>query len=242
MTQSIEVSIKKDVGRLIAQALPAKLTFDQACMRYGMFNELYIHGVMNEIVVSNLSIQDFWVRPSYAHPDLQDRYSAKKKRGRSRELDFFVTPSAGRHGRSLAIEVKWTSSGHCTWKNIVTDLYRLKLVAMAEPGTDCQFVLCGPRTEVVSLLEQIAIESQKRAIGRTYATPLVLNSTGSKSGQSYLAPVDENGRLLGADSVREKLPIGPNGRRRIPTGINFQLLGEATVGAKEWTAAVWRLI
>lgn len=233
--------MKRDVGKLLALALPAKLTFDQACMRYGMFNELYIHGAMNEIIVSNLDTSDFWIRPSYAHPELQDRYAAKKNRGRSRELDFFVTPAKGRHGHSLAIEVKWTSSRHCTWRNIVTDLYRLKTVASAESGTDCQFVLCGTRQEVVDLLNQIAIESQKRAIGRKYQTPLVLKSTGSKSGHSFLTPVDVNGRLLGGESVRNRLPLGPNGRRRIPTKITIQLLGEDTVGAKEWTAAVWRI-
>lgn len=241
MTQSIKVSIKRDVGKLLAQALPAKLTFDQACMRLGMFNELYIHGVMNEIIVSNLDTSDFWIRPSYAHPELKDRYAAKKNRGRSRELDFFVTPAVGRHGDSLAIEVKWTTSQYCTWRSIVTDLYRLKTIASAAPGTDCQFVLCGPRQEVVNLLGQIAVESQKRAIGEKYQTPLVLRSTGSKSGHSFLKPVDVNGRLLGGDSVRNKLPLGSNGRRRIPVGISAQLLGEATVGVKEWTAAVWRI-
>ena len=240
MTPEVKVSFKKDIGRLLAHGLPAKLTFDQACMRSGMFNELYIHGAMNRNRVSNLSTSDFWIRPSYAHPELQDKYVPKKNRGRSRELDFFVTPATGRTGPSLAMEVKWTSSTHCSWRNVVTDLYRLKLISSAEPTTDCQFVLCGPKSEMDSILEQLNAESQKRAIGKTYPPPLVLRSTGSKSGRSTIAPVDENGRLLGGDPVRRNSPWR-NNKRRIPMGINLQLLGEATVGVKEWTAAVWRI-
>lgn len=41
-------SIKSDLERLIAQALPAKLIFDQACMRQGQFGETYIHNVIHE--------------------------------------------------------------------------------------------------------------------------------------------------------------------------------------------------
>ncbi|MCC4907748.1 hypothetical protein [Microbacterium sp. cx-59] len=233
--------IKRDIGRLIAHGLASKLTFDQACMRAGLFNEVYLHGTINEIVVSNISTADFWVRPGYAHPQLQDVRGVGKKAGRPRELDFFITPTAGRTGRSLAMEVKWTPSKHCSWGNVVSDLYRLKLVAMSEPTTDCMFVLCGPRTGVTKLLEKVQAENQKRAIGRMYEPGLVLRSAGSMSGSGGIAPVDENGRFLGGDSARGRLPLGNNGRRRIPTGITFQLAGEATVGAKEWTAAAWRV-
>ena len=211
-------------------------------MRAGIFSELYLHGAINEIVGSNLSTSDFWIRAGYAHPALQDGHEPKNNVGRLREVDFFVTPATGRLGPSLAIEVKWTSSTHCTWKNILVDLYRLKFISMAEATTDCMFVLCGPRAEVGALLKQLQTQSQKRAIGRKYPPPLVLRSAGSKSGNSQFAPVDENGRFLGGDDVRNRLPRRSNGKSRIPPGMNLHLLGEATTGAKEWTAAVWRIV
>lgn len=242
MSASLNVSIKRDIGRLIAHALPSKLTFDQACMREGSFDEAYLQNTIHEIVVSNLSTSDFWIRQSHAHPALQDDYAPKKNLGRSRELDFFITPTKGRMGNSLAMEVKWTPSTHCTWTKIVRDLYRLKLVAMAYPNTDCMFVLCGPRNEITALVEQLRAQSRIRATGNHHPPPLALRSTGSKSGQSHLAPVDENGRLLGGDQVRKKLPLRSNGKRRLPSGITFQLLGESTVGVKEWMAAVWRVM
>jgi len=240
-TAESQVKVKRDIGRLIAHGLASKLTFDQACMRAGLFNEIYLHGTINEIIVSNISTADFWIRPGYAHPQLQDAPGPRKKAGRSRELDFFVTPAAGRTGRSRAMEVKWTPSRHCSWGNVVSDLYRLKLIAMSEATTDCMLVLCGPRDGVTKLLDKVQAESQKRAIGRLYEPGLVLRSAGSKTGSGGIAPVDENGRFLGGDTVRERLPLGRNARRRIPTGITLQLAGEATVGVNEWTAAVWRV-
>lgn len=61
-----QVKVKRDIGRLIAHGLASKLTFDQTCGRAGLFNEIYLHGTINEIVVSNISTADFWVRPGYA--------------------------------------------------------------------------------------------------------------------------------------------------------------------------------
>lgn len=243
MSTSLDVSIKRDIGRLIAHGLPSKLTFDHVCMRMGSFDEGYIQNTINDIVVSNLSTSDFWIRKNYAHSVLQDDYAAKKNLGRPRELDFFITPATGRTGKSLAIEVKWTPSTHCTWRKIMTDLYRLKLVAMANPNTtDCMFVLCGPKNEIAALVEQLRMQSKKRAIGNHHPAPLALKSLGSKSGTSSLRPVDENGRLLGGHPVRKKLPLRSNGKHRLPSGIICQLLGESTVGVKEWTAAVWRVM
>ena len=241
MKPVVDVSMKRDLGRLIAQGLPSKLTFDQACMRSGIFSELYLHAAINEILGSNLSTSDFWIRAGHAHPALQDDYQQKINLGRSRELDFFVTPSSGRNGPSLAIEVKWTPSKHCTWKSALVDLYRLKLISMVEAKTDCMFVLCGPRTEIHSLLRQLHSHSEKRAIARKYPRPLVLRSTGSASGNSQFAPVDENGRFFGGEGVRNKLPLRSNGKKRLPTGVNVQLPGEATAGVNEWTAAAWRI-
>jgi hypothetical protein len=211
-------------------------------MRAASFDEAYLQNTINEIVVSNLANSDFWIRRSYAHPALQDDYAPKKNLGRSRELDFFITPAKGRAGASLAMEVKWTPSTHCTWRKTLRDLYRLKLVAMVNSNTDCMFVLCGPRNEITALVEQLRLQSKIRALGNHHPPPITLRSTGSKSGQSHLAPVDENGRLLGGDQVRKKLPLRSNGKHRLPSGITFQLLGESTVGVKEWMAAVWRVM
>lgn len=234
--------MKRDIGRLLAHGLPSKLTFDHVCMRTGSFDEAYVQNTINEIIVSNLSTADYWIRRNHAHPALQDDYAPKKNLGRSRELDFFITPATGRAGTSLAMEVKWTPSTHCTWRRIMTDLYRLKLVAMANPNTDCMFVLCGPRNEITALVEQLRMQSKIRAIGNHHPPPLALRSSGSKSGQSHLRPVDENGRFLGGDQVRKSLPLRSNGKHRLPSGIIFQLLGESTVGVKEWMAAVWRVM
>ncbi|PNW09043.1 hypothetical protein C1632_08080 [Microbacterium testaceum] len=176
------MKVKRDIGRLIAHGLASKLTFDQACMRAALFNEIYLHGTIDEIVISNISTADLWVRPGYAQPQLQDAPGARKKTGRSRELDFFIIPAADRTGRSLAMEVKWTPSRHCSWGNVVFDLYRLKLIAMSEATTDCMLVLSGPRDGVTKLRDRVRAESQKRAIDRVCEPGLVLRSTGSKTG------------------------------------------------------------
>lgn len=241
MSEISEVVIRKDIGRLIAHGVPSKLVFDQACRREGLFNEIYLYGAINEIVVSNVSTSDFWIRTGYGHPALQDVTTEEKNLGRLRELDFFITPAKGRSGSSMAIEVKWTPSSHCTWQTVVADLYRLKLVAMADKTTECIFVLCGPRVGLLKLLEKLDENSQKRAIGRRYPKPLVLRSTGSKTGSSSIATVNENGKLLGGNLVRRKLPLQVNGKPKLPGNLKLQLLGEVTVGVKQWTAAVWRV-
>lgn len=241
-----QVSIKKDLGRLIAHALPAKLTFDQACMREGGFNEYHVHAIINEVVISNLSSADHWVQASYAHPALQDAPDAEKgkvKRGRRRELDFHIRPTKQCQGGSLAIEVKWTTSAHSTWRTILADIYRLKLVAMAEGETDCILVICGRQQEVVKLVQQIDVASQARALGsRRYLKPLRLVSMmGEDSGGSSFRPIDENGKFLGGDSVRSKLPLRTNGKRWVPESVKTTLLGESVVGKNRWATAVWRI-
>lgn len=241
MSETIEVAIKKDIGRLLAHGLPSKLVFDQACKKEGLFNELYLYGAINEIVASNVGTSDFWIRTGYAHPALQDVVTPKKKLGRHRELDFFVAPASGRTGRSMAIEVKWTPSSHCDWRTVVADLYRLKLVAMAEKTTECLFVLCGPHGGVLKLIESLDRNSQKRAINKRYPRPLVLRSEGSKSGASSVITVDGIGRLLGGEAARQQFPIQANGKPKLPKNLKTQLLGEDTVGVRKWTAAVWRI-
>lgn len=79
------VSVKKDLGRLIAHAIPAKLTFDQACMREGSFSESYLHSSIHEVATANLSVAEFWIRMNYAHPTLQDVPLPLKKRGAPKE-------------------------------------------------------------------------------------------------------------------------------------------------------------
>lgn len=241
MTEIREVAIQKNIGRLLAYGLPAKLSYDQACKRDGLFNEIYLYGVINEIAVSNVSTSDFRIRTGYGHPALQDDYKQKQNLGRLRELDFYLSPATGCAGNSLAIEVKWTPSAYCNWRNVVVDLYRLKLVTTADSSTECVFVLCGPQRDVHKILERLHKESQKRAIGKKYPRPLVLRSTGSKSGSSFLRTVDENGRLLGGNYVRDRLPLQSNGKPQTPKNIKLQLLGEETVGVKKWTAATWRI-
>jgi hypothetical protein len=63
----------------------------------------------------------------------------------------------------------------------------------------------------------------------------------SKSGNSQFAPTDENGRLLGGMGVRKKLPLQNNGKPRMPSTVHAQLLGQSTIGIREWSAAVWRI-
>jgi hypothetical protein len=82
MSLSGAVSVKRDLGRLIAHALPAKLTFDQACMRQGQFSETYIHNLIYEVATANLSVADHWIRQNYAHPALQDALPYGRRRAR----------------------------------------------------------------------------------------------------------------------------------------------------------------
>lgn len=235
------VLIKRDLGRLIAYALPARLTFDQACMRQGQFSETYVHNLIHEVATANLNVADHWIRRHYAHPALQDDPSLGKTAGAPRAVDFFVTPTASRVGPSLAIEVKWTPSDHRKWSTVLADLYRLKLIKMMVQTTDGIFVILGSRNQISHFLVKLHAEVQKRAIGRTYGAPLAMTGENSKSGSSQFAPTDENGRFLGGIAVRNKLPLQSNGKPRIPWTIRAQFLGQSTVGLRQWSAAVWRI-
>lgn len=105
-----------------------------------------MHGVVNEILCSNLDPTRHRVRSGFAHPELQTASAG----GRRREVDFAVEV-LGNTMPSLCVEVKWAGSSHCTQENILRDLCRLQLIKNANAATDCIFVLAGRLNEIDDL-------------------------------------------------------------------------------------------
>lgn len=138
-----------DLAKRIAEGVTAKLNFDYACNRGHSFGEIYVHGVVNEILSANIGTHVARVHSGFAHPSIQ----ANPRAGRPREIDFAVENlPAGTS--TLYAEVKWAGSSHCTDQRILLDLCRLQLVKAAEAGADCLFVLAGEDREIQSLFSK----------------------------------------------------------------------------------------
>lgn len=127
----------------IAAGTRAKLDFDFACQRGHSFGEYHVHGVVNEILCSNLDPTRHRVHSGFAHPELQEASAG----GRPREVDFAVE-ILGNAMPALCVEVKWAGSSHCTQETVLRDLCRLQLIKNAKPRTDCIFVLAGHVVDV----------------------------------------------------------------------------------------------
>jgi hypothetical protein len=130
----------------IAEGTKAKLEFDYACGRGHSFGEYHLHGVVNEILCSNLDPTRHRVASGFAHPCLQTAGA----HGRPREVDFSVLSLASSTHQFVA-EVKWAGSSHCSQENVLRDLCRLQIIKNAEPATECIFVLAGHCSDIEKL-------------------------------------------------------------------------------------------
>lgn len=136
----------------IAAGTRAKLDFDFSCNRGHSFGEYHVHGVVNEILCSNLDPVRYRVDSGFAHPRLQSSASG----GRKREVDFAVSlhskdeGAANGNGQFYA-EVKWAGSSHCSQENVLQDLCRLQIIKNVESSAQCIFVLAGKSTDISKL-------------------------------------------------------------------------------------------
>lgn len=135
--------------RRIGEGTRAKLDFDFACGRGHSFGEYHVHGVVNEILCSNLDPTQCRVNPSFAHPNLQ----TPGAKGRRREVDFAVSRLSSSVYEFYA-EVKWAGSSHCSQENVLRDLCRLQIIKNAEPTAECIFILAGLFTDIEELFKE----------------------------------------------------------------------------------------
>lgn len=133
----------------IAEGVTAKLEFDFACNRGHSFGEYHVHGVVNEILSSNIDPSKHRVLAGYAHPLLQISHSA----GRRKEVDFLLQKRSP-ETNEIYVEVKWAGSSHCSPGQILIDLCRLQIIKNNEANAKCLFMISGPRTEVQNLLKK----------------------------------------------------------------------------------------
>ena len=136
------------LARSLSSGIYGKLEFDFACNRGHAFSEVYLYGIIMEILASNFGAVDHNVQPSYALPELQRPSGGP---GRKREVDFAVV-SRVTGALDVCLEAKWSASSHATAKNVFYDLLRLALVSEANPDTTCLFLLAGGKTSMGKLM------------------------------------------------------------------------------------------
>lgn len=159
----------KNLGKKIVDGTYGRLEFDFATHRGKSFNEHHLHGVLNEVLTSNVDLQGASVEPNYAAPALQ---RSETKSGDKKKLDFAVIEQLDEDWRELAvvrsnnilcaIEAKWAKSAYCTDTSILNDLCRLSLVATANPGSICYFVLAGPKRDLIRLFRSPLLSPPER--------------------------------------------------------------------------------
>lgn len=157
------VLCKLNLPLRIGEGTRSKLDFDFACGRGHAFGEYHVHGVVNEILCSNLDPTQRHVCPSFPHPKLQTPGAS----GRRREVDFAVFGlSSGVH--EFYAEVKWAGSSHCCQENVLRDLCRLQIIKEAEPTAECIFILAGTSKDIEELFRDgIFMEGTECLLHRT---------------------------------------------------------------------------
>jgi len=149
----------KNYALKIAEGVTAKLNFDFSCNRGHSFGEYYIHGVVNEIISSNIDPSHHRVHVGYAHPLLQ----VPGNIGRPREVDFLLQKRESEINELYA-EVKWVGSSHCTPNRILYDLCRLQIIKNNEEDAMCLFVVAGERREFTKLFKKSFLQSGTRGL------------------------------------------------------------------------------
>lgn len=210
----------------MADGILARLEYDFICNRGGLFGEAHMHGIINEIVRANSDPTRSALRSGFAHPALRNN---NEKRGRHREVDFYLEPLVD-SGSGLCIEAKWAGSSHCKPENVLIDLCRLTVIASGSPSTDCIFVLAGSATQV----------------DRLFATRSLLSPSGPESRRLLQVPSKKHHRPrtypLSVDAKPLKA-ITPNvtvSVPAVPTAIRTQLFSPTFLSSK-WQALAWRV-
>lgn len=160
------------LARRLTDGLYGRLAFDYACERGHFFSEVYLHGVIMEILASNVDPSSMNVQPSYAVDPIQkwivhdDGTKTRAPGTGTREVDFAIldrVPVTEKAVLHYCLEVKWAGSSHAKPVNVLKDLTRLALVSQANPDADCLFLLAGNRLKVEKLVNDDLADISKRA-------------------------------------------------------------------------------
>ncbi len=217
---------RKTIAGKIGRGLLGKLEFEYSCGRGYIFGETYMHGVLMELIASNIDHNTHIVQPGYADPALQSGAG-----GRHRELDFAAhcrTPGSGPHNGSmvLAAEAKWAGSSHATSKNVLLDACRLALVSESNQEATCLMVVAGATTKI----NQLFAPSQKpgtwphRLLGGQAERKFYTEEVAGKTGRNDL----RDNRIQ--EFLESSLPRLPRPFRIAPLGPH--------IGSK-WSVRMW---
>jgi len=215
--------VRKDMGKRLAEGISARLEYDYVCERGHSFGEYHLHGVMNEIISAVIDPGVFVPHAGYAHPAIATL--GEPKRGRPREVDFYVEPRES-DKPSTCIEAKWAGSSHCTWERVLLDLCRLTLVKHHSPTTECLFVLAGGARDVNALVRRMPVAQGRRVL----QIPAE-----NKNSRLHSYPImDWAGRFVVPAVVRDGLPT-------IPRKLHSTLVKSAGTNTSKWQTIVWRI-
>jgi len=137
------------MARKFGSGIYGRLEFDFACNRGHGFGEAYLHGVLIELLASNVNPRSENILPSHAVSVLQREPGGP---GRKREVDFAVAARDDDQELLLCVEAKWAGSSHANAENVLYDVARLALVHQTHPTVSCLFVLAGGKDAVKKLL------------------------------------------------------------------------------------------
>ncbi|MEN3032204.1 hypothetical protein [Chromobacterium amazonense] len=134
------------LSKKISDGVSGFLKYHFACERGRVMNESFLLLAMADIINSSIDKGNM-VKAGYAHHALN---SVSNLGGRKRELDYAVFDFQG--NLSIVAEAKWAGSSHCTFDNLIVDLFRLGLVKNNNQDVKCYFVLAGHSSKIKKLV------------------------------------------------------------------------------------------
>lgn len=216
------------IGRRLSDGISAKMEFDYACNRAQYFGEHYLHGVVNEILASNIDPVVYVAIPDHPHPAIQ--VDTEQRRGRNREVDFYIESREEQLGQ-LCIEVKWAGSSHCTPKSILLDICRLAAIKSSSPEAECLMVLSGGKSAVLKMLTKAGLAPSKGGRGRILKKPR-LGRKASTFCYTFDESDDRDRKLL--QYFDSRLPSLP---KRLATTLVDPKIGKDD----RWLTLVWKV-
>lgn len=221
-----------DLINKICAGIYGRLEFDYACLRGNGFSELYIHGVILEILSSVLDGSVYAIIPGFADPVLAE---ASVKLGRKRELDFVVfNKSDPKKSPVLVIEVKWADSSHASMDGILADVARLALMSRRYPDAACVFVLAGTRGVVERKMTARRMQRRKK-MRMILAYPY---RRGKMTGaQMFLRDGVGGDCTLAAKESRNLQRAVPN----YPTKYASMIFSQRHESPSRWEVLAWRI-
>lgn len=216
--------------RKLSSGIYGRMEFDFACNRGHGFGEAYLHGLLVELLTSNVNPREENILSSFAVPAIQ---RTETGRGRKREVDFVVAPRSDTTSILTCVEAKWAGSSHASEVNVLTDLARLALVHREHPDALCLFVLAGGKTSVRKLLGKgILAPNDWKKPARLLRYPY-----DGRPNSFYLNNVQGGQSALPAALRTKIVPVLP----QIPDLIRSYLYKPAHDDPPDWSVHVWRV-